>query len=89
MQGRLATDEEIDELCKELKRETDERDSHVEQFAEQHAEQWLGCVACGSSHHKTSFCPKCGKCYFTAREFDNTPHGDFVTCQCGHRDLWD
>lgn len=64
----------------------------VEEFAEQHADQWRGCCKCKESHHETSFCG-CGRCYYEARNAGNThddeDYGTFGTCACGVDFLWD
>jgi len=59
-----------------------------EDFAQEHADQWIGCVACGASHHNTSFCPKCGRCFYT-QPVSNDEVGTFVYCECGEVSWWD
>lgn len=64
------------------------RETDPEDFAEQHADQWLGCTACKRSHHNTSFCRSCGRCFYT--QTTKTEEGyTFVYCECGNNDLWD
>ena len=65
-----------------------------EQFALEQSDQFLGCVACRESHHDTSFCQKCGQCFFClmrkgTREVRHTEMGTFVNCPCGSDILWD
>jgi hypothetical protein len=63
-----------------------------ETFAEAHADQWLGCVKCKESHHTSSFCPKCGRCFFQyvgTRRCHNDEVGTFVGCECGTVSMWD
>jgi hypothetical protein len=85
------------------RRSTPERDERVaqtkkrldpakEQFAFEHADQWLGCVACGVSRHATNFCAKCGACYFCLLERGRVEHaGEYtlVFCSCGDTLIWD
>jgi hypothetical protein len=63
--------------------------SYEEIFAYQHPDQWIGCLACGKSHHQTNFCA-CGSCYFTAPSIKQDDEGwTFVKCKCGKTNLWD
>jgi hypothetical protein len=61
---------------------------HNERFAQQHFDQWRGCVACKKSHHETSFCRKCGRCFYKQKIVQDD-YGTFVYCVCGQNDLWD
>jgi hypothetical protein len=65
--------------------------SSTEDFAEKHADQWQGCCECRESHHRTSFCKNCGRCFFRLIPLDRVVTDDytFVYCTCGHNDLWD
>lgn len=63
---------------------------YEELFAQEHADQYLGCAECKKSHHVSAFCPKCKRCYFKALRYEQDEMvGTIVTCRCGHVDLWD
>lgn len=64
-----------------------------EDFAAQHADQYIGCVACRASHHESAYCP-CGQCFFCLMRtkpgaVEHTEHGTFVSCPCNRHILWD
>lgn len=70
----------------------------TEAFAEQHADQWVGCIQCKESHHETGFCQRCGQCFHALigvrdakgrRLVDNSDAGTFVHCPCGSVIMWD
>ena len=70
-----------------------------EEHAFQYADQYVGCVSCKKSNHETSFCQKCGQCFFCLMGGDKTLpkekkrviHGEYtiVCCPCGAEILWD
>lgn len=58
-------------------------------------EQWRGCVTCHDHHHETSFCQKCGRCYFSQLNKISRPGAgtsmdfDVIKCACGAVNIWD
>lgn len=65
--------------------------NYEEEFAAKNAEQYIGCVECKRSHHKTSICPNCNRCFFNQKiiyDKENI-HAPIVNCKCGKTYLWD
>lgn len=64
------------------------KEADTEDFAEKHADQWQGCLQCKESHHESSFCKNCGRCFYHQKS-ETTDYGTFIYCECGQSDLWD
>jgi hypothetical protein len=64
-----------------------------EEFAQEKAEEWLGCILCKKSHFNLEFCPTCGQCFYCLlRDKPELIQGGIdykVSCPCGCKSKWD
>ena len=65
--------------------------NYEEQFAFENADQYLGCSACKKSHHISSVCKNCYRCFFVGKRFPDKSgmFADVVKCKCGKTYIWD